>query len=91
MKHHGDTDDENYDWMLLNQGRGLLENKRQSAYKPPPKQQKQQQQEIYGRTQPPVVQPQTQEVLIDYQDESRKKGFWQQFISFVTCGLFSCL
>jgi casein kinase 1 len=87
LKHHGDVDDENYDWMLLNQGKGLLEKKRQSTFRAPPPQA----QEVYGRTQPPMIQPQHQQVVVDYQDESRKKGFWQQFISFVTCGLFSCL
>lgn len=116
LKNHGDTDDEIYDWMLLNNGRGLEkrssrhQSQRQTAMGTrnptdgyPSQQQQPQQQQApvaqqaenpYGRTQPPMnvnPPPNLTGGGHEYDDASRKKGFWQQFISFVTCGLFSCL
>ncbi|KAL7312341.1 Palmitoylated plasma membrane-bound casein kinase [Mucor circinelloides] len=112
LKNHGDTDDEIYDWMLLNNGRGLEkrssrhQSQRQTAMGTrnptdgyPSQQQQQapvaqQTENPYGRTQPPMnvnPPPNLTGGGHEYDDASRKKGFWQQFISFVTCGLFSCL
>lgn len=121
LKNHGDTDDELYDWMLLNNGRGL-EKRSASASAARHQSQRQQQQPTaagirnpttnnhnnntannsnnntsnnnpYGRSQQPMnlnSTPQQQLQQHDYDDSSRKKGFWKQFISFVTCGLFTC-
>ncbi|KAI7904885.1 kinase-like domain-containing protein [Cokeromyces recurvatus] len=60
----------------------------------------QQQDNPYSRTQPPMNitnSPAPQNNVNaghhqEYNEENdlRKKSFWQQFISFVTCGLFSC-
>lgn len=123
LKNHGDTDDEIYDWMLLNNGRGIEKrtsrhhSQRQTAMATrnptdgyPSQQQQQQKQQHhyqqqqvpvpqqtenpYGRTQPPMnvnPPPNLTGGGHEYDDSSRKKGFWQQFISFVTCGLCSCL
>lgn len=121
LKNHGDTDDELYDWMLLNNGRGL---EKRSALASAARHQSQRQQQQptaagirnpttnnhnnntannsnnntsnnnpYGRSQQPMnlnSTPQQQLQQHDYDDSSRKKGFWKQFISFVTCGLFTC-
>ena len=101
LRNHGDTDDEIYDWMLLNNGRGLAE-KRSSRHHQQQQQQQHQQQyqpvtarnvhqdDPYGRTQPPTTQLANHPQVADFDDVSRKKGFWQQFITFVTCGLFTC-
>ena len=44
----------------------------------------------YGRSQPPMNTNPPPQQQHEYEDSSRKKGFWKQFISFVTCGLFTC-
>lgn len=83
-----------YDWMLLNHGKGITTTRtsarptndtRVAAHHEPYA--TQQIDTSYTRTQPPLKNLNNTH---DYDDASRKKGFWNQFISFVTCGLISC-
>ncbi|KAI8884422.1 kinase-like protein [Backusella circina FSU 941] len=102
LKNHGDTDDEVYDWMLLNKGRGLekktrnhqssrqtanaINNPTTEAYT---RMDKPLYVNPYERSQPLMNMNQRGPPLHD-DDQLRRKGFWHQFISFVTCGMFSC-
>lgn len=118
LKNHGDTDDEVYDWMLMNNGRGLLSSseKRSSRnhhHQSQQQQLRQSQQQLsstqpiaaattrnnavldnpYGRTQQMNtnhVQHHQHEYDEENEDSRKQKGFWRQFISFVTCGFVSC-
>ncbi|KAI8641182.1 kinase-like domain-containing protein [Parasitella parasitica] len=112
LENNGDENDEIYDWMLLNDGKGIEkranrhQSQRQTAIgtrNPTEAYSSQQQQQAptpqltenpYGRTQPPMnanSPPNPTGGAHEYDDSSRKKGFWQQVISFVTCGFISCL
>jgi casein kinase 1 len=102
LKNHGDTDDEIYDWMLLNNGRGLDKKTRHhhsqkqtgNATKNPTteaytRMDKPLQENPYERAQPLMNMSQPGPPLHD-DDQLRRKGFWHQFFSFVTCGMLSC-
>jgi casein kinase 1 len=109
LKNHGDTDDELYDWMLLNNGRGI-EKKSFTRHHHQQVRQSQQQREQqpaatamatrntavvadnpYGRNQQMNTNNVQQHEYDEDNDDSRKnKGFWKQFISFVTCGFLTC-
>ncbi|KAI8979562.1 kinase-like domain-containing protein [Mycotypha africana] len=127
LKNHGERDDGVYDWMLLNNGKGLIADKTRrsighhqsqkqqtaratrnpttAAQQQPSHQQPLRHEATmnnhsqYNRTQPPAAAATTAAPTHDHrnlqqtdfaeQTTLRKKSFWQQLVSFVTCGFCS--